>query len=156
MASHLAPFRYRRLIAPIAVVGAVTAALTGCTGTPTAAVKQPSAKAGSIPTLAAAQAQLRKSGHIVLNVLDQEGPVSSGGSGSKEVTTLNAAFEQEFPNVTIHRSTENLQALTEQLPLLLSTSHAPDVSESDQAVPDAAAKIEAGRKPGAAIPYVRH
>jgi raffinose/stachyose/melibiose transport system substrate-binding protein len=144
VASHLAPFRYRRLIAPIAVLGAVTAALAGCTGTPTVAVKQPTAKAGSIPTLAAAMAQLRKSGPLTLNVLDQEGPVSSGGSGSKEVTTLNAAFEKAFPNVTIHRSTETLQALTTQLPLLLSTSHAPDVSESDQGYTTQGRLVKAG------------
>jgi raffinose/stachyose/melibiose transport system substrate-binding protein len=128
----------------VLAVCAVTAVVAGCTGTPTVAVSQPSAKGSAVPSLAAAEQQLRKAGKITLNELDQEGPVSDGGSGAKEITTLNAAFEKEFPNVTVHRTTTTLQALTEQLPLLLASPQVPDVSESDQGYTTQGRLVKAG------------
>ena len=125
----------------LCVVGAVAAA--GCGATPTGGGAQPKA-ATSVPSLAQAQKQLAGAGKITLHILDQEGPVSAGGSGAREYTELIAKFEQKYPNVTVKRETKNIDQLVKTLPLRLSSSDVPDVIESDQGYQTQGRLVKAG------------
>jgi raffinose/stachyose/melibiose transport system substrate-binding protein len=122
---------------------AVGALAAGCGGTPGGGNAQPKAATG-VPSLAAAQKQLAAQGKVTLHILDQEGPVSAGGSGAREYTELIKKFEQKYPNVTIDRQTKNIDQLEKTLPLRLSSSNVPDVVESDQGYQTQGRLVKAG------------
>jgi raffinose/stachyose/melibiose transport system substrate-binding protein len=122
-------------------VGALAA--SGCGATPTGKASQP-ASTGSVPSLVDAQKKLAAQGAVTLHILDQEGPVSAGGSGALEYTELIKKFEEKYQNVTVKRQTLNIDQLTKTLPLRLSSNSVPDVIESDQGYQTQGRLVKAG------------
>lgn len=135
------PHGLRRVALLLGAVGALAA--SGCGATPSGGVSQPNA-ATAVPSLADAKKQLAGAGKITLRILDQEGPVSAGGSGAREYTALIDKFEQTYPNVTVKRETKNIDQLIKTLPLRLSSNNVPDVIESDQGYETQGRLVKAG------------
>ena len=111
-----------RLLA--ATVAASALVLTaGCapgTGTTSAKATSP---AGKVKTDAA------KLGSVTLTVWDQE----VRGGQNDEITALNKAFHEKYPNITIKRNAQSFDDLGKTLRLALSGPDAPDVVESNNA-----------------------
>jgi len=79
-------------------------------------------------------------GEVTLTVWDQE--VRSGQD--KPLQELNAAFMEEYPNVTIKRVSRSFSDLQQQLRLAISGDDAPDVVQANNARADMGAFVSAG------------
>src|SRR5450759_3102346 len=118
MITHRAS-QVRLLAATVAAAGLVLT--SGCApGTGTTSAKT-TAASGSVKTDA------RKLGNVTLTVWDQE----VRGSQNDEITALNKAFHEKYPNITIKRNAQSFDDLGKTLRLALSGSDAPDVVESN-------------------------
>ncbi|HET7414212.1 MAG TPA: extracellular solute-binding protein, partial [Arthrobacter sp.] len=78
-------------------------------------------------------------GDITLSVWDQE----VRGGQNKQITQLNAAFEQKYPNVTIDRNSQSFDDLGTTLRLALTGEDAPDVVQANNGRSDMGAFVKA-------------
>jgi raffinose/stachyose/melibiose transport system substrate-binding protein len=78
-------------------------------------------------------------GPITLTIWDQE-----SGQVSRIWDQLNAAFEQQYPNVTVKRVKRDFNELKTLLRLAMSGPHPPDVVEVNQGWPDMGQLVKAG------------
>lgn len=79
-------------------------------------------------------------GDVTLTVWDQE--VRSGQD--KPLQELNAAFMEQYPNVTIKRVSRSFDDLQKQVRLAISSEDAPDVVQANNARGDMGAFVKAG------------
>ena len=103
----------------LAVAALATAAmvgLAGCTPGSDAPVQSDETQ-GEVSTDVASM------GEITLSVWDQE----VRGGQNAQIEALNAAFEAEYPNVTIERNSQSFDDLVTTLRLAISSDDAPDV-----------------------------
>jgi raffinose/stachyose/melibiose transport system substrate-binding protein len=88
---------------------------------------------------APARTGVTETGPITITVWDQE-----SGQVSRVWDQLNAAFEQQYPNVTIKRVKRDFGELKTLLRLAISGPHPPDVVEVNQGWPDMGQLVKAG------------
>lgn len=104
-------------MATVAVVG-----LAGCTPGSDAPVQSEQPQ-GEVSTDVASM------GDVTLSVWDQE----VRGGQNAQIEALNAAFEDEYPNVTIERNSQSFDDLVTTLRLAISSDDAPDVVQVNNA-----------------------
>ncbi|MFC4224461.1 ABC transporter substrate-binding protein [Lysinibacter cavernae] len=113
----------RTLVSGVAAAAIVTLALTGCTpgsgGTP-------SESADPNRTI---ETDVSAMGDLTLTVWDQE----VRGGQNEQMTQLNKAFEDKYPNITIKRNSQSFEDLGKTLRLALSGNEAPDVVQANNA-----------------------
>ncbi|HYO19891.1 MAG TPA: extracellular solute-binding protein [Dermatophilaceae bacterium] len=123
----------RLLAASVAVAGLVLT--SGCApGTGTTSARS-TAASGAVRTDAS------KLGNVTLTVWDQE----VRGGQNDEITALNKAFHEKYPNITIKRNAQSFDDLGKTLRLALSGSDAPDVVESNNSRSQMGAFVKAGQ-----------
>lgn len=127
--------RTRKLmISGIALAAASAIALTGCT--PGSETKKPEA-----PDNSAVQTDVSKMGDITLRVWDQE----VRGGQNEQMTKLNKAFEDKYPNVKIDRNSQSFDDLGKTLRLALTGNEAPDVVQANNARNTMGQFVQAGQ-----------
>ena len=119
------------LVSTSLVVAACSAPGSGSDNTPTNTGK-PTASVATNPA---------KGGKVTLNVWDQE----VRGGQNAEMTRLNKAFQEKYPNVTIKRTSKSFSDLKTTLRLALSGKNPPDVVEAKQRYPDMVTFVKAGQ-----------
>ncbi|WP_098406282.1 ABC transporter substrate-binding protein [Paramicrobacterium agarici] len=80
-------------------------------------------------------------GDLTLTVWDQE----VRGGQDEQMTKLNAAFEEKYPNITIKRVSQSFDDLNKTLRLALSGDDAPDVVQANNARNSMGAFVQAGQ-----------
>lgn len=124
-------------IARIVSLVAVSAlALTACT--PGSNIESTEETSGSGQQVTKDIASL---GEITLSVWDQE----VRGGQNKQITQLNAAFEEKYPNVTIDRNSQSFDDLGTTLRLALTGEDAPDVVQANNGRSDMGAFVKANQ-----------
>lgn len=116
---------------------AAALALTLAACTPGSEAPAPSAPA----TGAAINKDVASMGDVTLTVWDQE----VRGGQNEQMTTLNAAFEAKYPNVSIKRNSQSFEDLGKTLRLALSGTDAPDVVQANNARNTMGAFVKAGQ-----------
>ena len=79
-------------------------------------------------------------GEVTLTVWDQE----VRGGQAAQIEALNAAFEQEYPNITIDRVSRSFEDLQATLRLAITDDEPPDVVQANNGRADMGAFVEAG------------
>lgn len=87
------------------------------------------------------QTDIASLGDVELVVWDQE----VRGSQNDALEALNAAFEDEYPNVTIDRTSQANEDLQQQIALALNGDQVPDVMQVNNARGDMGQYVEAGQ-----------
>jgi ABC-type glycerol-3-phosphate transport system substrate-binding protein len=90
---------------------------------------------------AAIEMDVSAMGEQTLTVWDQE----VRGGQNEQMTKLNAAFEDKYPNVTIKRNSQSFEDLGKTLRLALSGNDAPDVVQANNARNTMGAFVKAGQ-----------
>lgn len=120
---------------------AAVAALVGALGLLAAACTPGSENAAAPPpTDRAVQTDIAALGPVTLTVWDQE----VRGGQNEQMERLNAAFQQQYPNVTITRDSRSFDDLATTLRLALSGNDAPDVVQANNGRADMGAFVAAG------------
>jgi raffinose/stachyose/melibiose transport system substrate-binding protein len=86
------------------------------------------------------QTDIASLGPVTLTVWDQE----VRGGQNEQMERLNAAFQQQYPNVTIKRDSRSFDDLATTLRLALSGNDAPDVVQANNGRADMGAFVAAG------------
>jgi raffinose/stachyose/melibiose transport system substrate-binding protein len=81
-----------------------------------------------------------EAGNVTLTVWDQE----VRGGQRKQIETLNAAFERQYPNVTIKRVAKSFEDLNTTLKQAVSDDKPPDVVQANQGRPVMGQLVKAG------------
>ncbi|GAB3257133.1 ABC transporter substrate-binding protein [Arthrobacter pigmenti] len=122
-------------IARVLSLAAVSAlALTACT--PGSNIESTEETSGTNQQVTKDIASL---GEITLSVWDQE----VRGGQNEQITRLNAAFEEKYPNVTIDRNSQSFDDLGTTLRLALTGDDAPDVVQANNGRSDMGAFVKA-------------
>jgi raffinose/stachyose/melibiose transport system substrate-binding protein len=122
-----------RRVAVAALLGALGLLAAGCTpGSDNTAVPP--------PTDRAVQTDIAALGPVTLTVWDQE----VRGGQNEQMERLNAAFQQQYPNITIKRDSRSFDDLATTLRLALSGNDAPDVVQANNGRADMGAFVAAG------------
>jgi len=79
-------------------------------------------------------------GELTLTVWDQE----VRGGQNRQIEALNAAFEEQYPNVTIERVSRSFDDLRRTLRLAITAADAPDVVQANNGRSDMGAFVTAG------------
>jgi raffinose/stachyose/melibiose transport system substrate-binding protein len=120
-------------VAVAALVGALGLLAAACTpGSENAAAPPPADRA--------VQTDIAALGPVTLTVWDQE----VRGGQNEQMERLNAAFQQQYPNVTIKRDSRSFDDLATTLRLALSGNDAPDVVQANNGRADMGAFVAAG------------
>ncbi len=123
------------LSAGIAVVTLAALALTGCTPGSDAAPETTSDPNRTVET------DVSKMGDLTLTVWDQE----VRGGQNEQMTQLNKAFEEKYPNITVKRNSQSFDDLGKTLRLALSGDDAPDVVQANNARNSMGSFVKAGQ-----------
>jgi raffinose/stachyose/melibiose transport system substrate-binding protein len=83
---------------------------------------------------------ISKAGDVTLTVWDQE----VRGGQAKQIQALNAAFQEEYPNVTIDRTKRSFPDLQRTLRNAITSNEAPDVVQANNGRSDMGAFVENG------------
>ncbi|TWF76076.1 carbohydrate ABC transporter substrate-binding protein (CUT1 family) [Pseudonocardia hierapolitana] len=119
---------------------AAVAALVGALGLLAACTPGSENAAAPPPTDRAVQTDIASLGPVTLTVWDQE----VRGGQNEQMERLNAAFQQQYPNVTIKRDSRSFDDLATTLRLALSGNDAPDVVQANNGRADMGAFVAAG------------
>jgi raffinose/stachyose/melibiose transport system substrate-binding protein len=119
---------------------AAVAALVGALGLLAACTPGSENAAAPPPTERAVQTDIAALGPVTLTVWDQE----VRGGQNEQMERLNAAFQQQYPNVTIRRDSRSFDDLATTLRLALSGNDAPDVVQANNGRADMGAFVAAG------------
>jgi raffinose/stachyose/melibiose transport system substrate-binding protein len=119
---------------------AAVAALVGALGLLAACTPGSENTAAPPPTDRAVQTDIASLGPVTLTVWDQE----VRGGQNEQMERLNAAFQQQYPNVTIKRDSRSFDDLATTLRLALSGNDAPDVVQANNGRADMGAFVAAG------------
>jgi raffinose/stachyose/melibiose transport system substrate-binding protein len=122
-----------RRVAVAALLGALGLLAAGCTPGSENAAAPP-------PTERAVQTDIAALGPVTLTVWDQE----VRGGQNEQMERLNAAFQQQYPNITITRDSRSFDDLATTLRLALSGNDAPDVVQANNGRADMGAFVAAG------------
>jgi raffinose/stachyose/melibiose transport system substrate-binding protein len=122
-----------RRVAVAALLGALGLLAAGCTPGSENAAAPP-------PTDRAVQTDIAALGPVTLTVWDQE----VRGGQNEQMERLNAAFQQQYPNITIKRDSRSFDDLATTLRLALSGNDAPDVVQANNGRADMGAFVAAG------------
>ncbi len=125
---------------PARIRRAAVAALAGALGLLTACTPGAENAAAPPPTDRAVQTDIAALGPVTLTVWDQE----VRGGQNEQMERLNAAFQQQYPNVTIKRDSRSFDDLAATLRLALSGNDAPDVVQANNGRADMGAFVAAG------------
>jgi raffinose/stachyose/melibiose transport system substrate-binding protein len=120
-------------VAVAALLGALGLLATACTPGSDNAAAPP-------PTDRAVQTDIASLGPVTLTVWDQE----VRGGQNEQMERLNAAFQQQYPNVTIERDSRSFDDLATTLRLALSGNDAPDVVQANNGRADMGTFVAAG------------
>ncbi len=123
-----------RWIAGVAVLG-VAAALAACAPGSNNDSTDTSAPGAAVST------DISKVGDVTLKVWDQE----TRGGQNDQISKLNDAFHAKYPNVTIDRKNMSTDDLNTTLPLSLTGTDVPDVTQANNARKDMGAYVKAGQ-----------
>jgi raffinose/stachyose/melibiose transport system substrate-binding protein len=127
------PSRTRRAPAVVAaLLGALLAA--ACTPGSENAAAPP-------PTDRAVQTDIAALGPVTLTVWDQE----VRGGQNEQMSRLNAAFQERYPNITIERESRSFDDLATTLRLAITSNDAPDVVQANNGRADMGAFVAAGQ-----------
>ena len=96
---------------------------------------------GPEPADAEVSTDISGAGDVTLTVWDQE----VRGGQDKQMSQLNAAFEEQYPNVTIDRVSQSFDDLNTTLRLALTDEDAPDVVQANNGRATMGAFVEAGQ-----------
>jgi raffinose/stachyose/melibiose transport system substrate-binding protein len=122
-----------RRVAVAALLGALGLLAAGCTPGSDNTAAPP-------PTDRAVQTDIAALGPVTLTVWDQE----VRGGQNEQMERLNAAFQQQYPNITIKRDSRSFDDLATTLRLALSGNDAPDVVQANNGRADMGAFVAAG------------
>jgi raffinose/stachyose/melibiose transport system substrate-binding protein len=122
-----------RRVAVAALLGALGLLAAGCTPGSDNTAAPP-------PTDRAVQTDVAALGPVTLTVWDQE----VRGGQNEQMERLNAAFQQQYPNITIKRDSRSFDDLATTLRLALSGNDAPDVVQANNGRADMGAFVAAG------------
>lgn len=129
--------RQPRAVARVVSLAAVSAlALSACT--PGSNLESGEETTGSDQQVSTDIASL---GEITLSVWDQE----VRGGQNKQISQLNAAFEEKYPNVTIDRNSQSFDDLGTTLRLALTGEDAPDVVQANNGRSDMGAFVKSNQ-----------
>ena len=121
----------RTFITATASVSALAACAPG-SGTPSPT---------TTPTTTDVNKDIASLGEVTLTVWDQE----VRGGQKEQIETLNAAFREKYPNVTINRVPQSFDDLKKQVGLALSGNEVPDVVQINNARADMGEFVKAGQ-----------
>lgn len=127
--------RGKTLTGALAAAAALALTLSACT--PGSEAPTSSAPLTSAPV----ETDVSKMGEQTLTVWDQE----VRGGQNEQMTKLNAAFEDKYPNVTIERNSQSFEDLGKTLRLALSGNDAPDVVQANNGRNTMGAFVKAGQ-----------
>ncbi|WP_051441625.1 ABC transporter substrate-binding protein, partial [Arthrobacter sp. H14] len=116
----------------LAVAAVAALSISACTpGSNLESTEESSAPAGEVTK------DIASLGDITLTVWDQE----VRGGQNEQMTQLNAAFEEKYPNVTIDRNSQSFDDLGTTLRLALTGEDAPDVVQANNGRSDMGAFV---------------
>ncbi|HET8795216.1 MAG TPA: extracellular solute-binding protein [Arthrobacter sp.] len=116
----------------LAIAAVAALGISACTpGSNLESTEESSAPAGEVTK------DIASLGDITLTVWDQE----VRGGQNKQMTQLNAAFEEKYPNVTIDRNSQSFDDLATTLRLALTGEDAPDVVQANNGRSDMGAFV---------------
>jgi raffinose/stachyose/melibiose transport system substrate-binding protein len=122
----------------VAALALLLALLAGC-GTP-GGDSGDNAKKAEQAEQSSNKIDVAKIGDVTLTVWDQE----VRGGQRRQITELNAAFMQRYPNVTIKRVAKSFTDLNTTLKLAVSGDKAPDVVQANQGRPTMGQLVKGG------------
>jgi raffinose/stachyose/melibiose transport system substrate-binding protein len=122
----------------LAALTVLLALLAGC-GTPGGDASDNNKKAEEAEQ-SSQKIDVAKAGKVTLTVWDQE----VRGGQRRQISQLNAAFMQRYPNVTIKRVAKSFTDLNTTLKLAVSSDKAPDVVQANQGRPTMGQLVKGG------------
>lgn len=125
--------KFRLMATGVALAAASALVLTGCT--PGASTEAVDLSGHEVET------DVSKLGDVTLTIWDQE----VRGGQNEQMTQLNQAFEEKYPNVTIERNSQSFDDLGKTLRLALSGNDAPDIVQANNARNSMGQFVEAGQ-----------